>query len=121
MASSSSTGPSDPAERITIEEILIKRCGIDKSTQTHGEGPDLDKQFDLEVEGLGQRVKRLRVLTPKECLDAKKEAHITASVRATSQAYEAEEFGRVSVQTQTGEPDPLIFYHYTRYLRKPTN
>jgi len=79
-------------------------------------GPDLEKVIDLEVEGLAQRVKRLRVLTPKESLDMKKEAHITASVRATSQAYEAEMYGTVSVQTQTGEPDPLIFYHYTRYL-----
>ena len=88
--------------------------GVSVSTQTDPE----ELAFDLEEQELAHKTKRLRVLSPKECLDLKKEAHFSASVCAQVQALEAEETGSVSVQSQTGEALPLIFYSYTRYLRK---
>ena len=88
--------------------------GVSVSTQTD----PVELTFDLEEQELAHKTKRLRVLSPKECLDLKKEAHFSASVCAQVQALEAEETGSVSVQSQTGEALPLIFYSYTRYLRK---
>ena len=88
--------------------------GVSVSTQTD----PVELTFDLEEQELSHKTKRLRVLSPKECLDIKKEAHFSASIRAQVQALEAEETGSVSVQCQTGEALPLIFYSYTRYLRK---
>ena len=88
--------------------------GVSVSTQTD----PVELTFDLEEQELAHKTKRLRVLSPKECLDLKKEAHFSASTRAQVQAIEAEETGSVSVQCQTGEARPLIFYSYTRYLRK---
>ena len=88
--------------------------GVSVSTQTD----PVELTFDLEEQELAHKTKRLRVLSPKECLDLKKETHFSASVCAQVQALEAEETGSVSVQSQTGEALPLIFYSYTRYLRK---
>ena len=88
--------------------------GVSVGTQTD----PVELTFDLEEQELVHKTKRLRVLSPKECLDMKKEAHFSASIRAQLQALEAEETGSVSVQCQTGEAHPLIFCSYTRYLRK---
>ena len=88
--------------------------GVSIGTQTD----PVELTFDLGEQELVHKTKRLRVLSPKECLDLKKEAHFSASVCAQVQALEAEETGSVSVQSQTGEALPLIFYSYTRYLRK---
>ena len=69
----------------------------------------------LEEQELAHRTKRLRVLSPKECLDMKKDAWFVASTRAKTQAVEAQTTGKVSVPSQTGDAE-LYFLHYTKYL-----
>ena len=68
----------------------------------------------LEEQELAHRTKRLRVLSPKECLDMKKDAWFVASTRAHMQSVEAQATGKVSQQCQTGDYE-LYSVSYTRY------
>ena len=70
----------------------------------------------LEEQELVRRTKRLRVLSPKECLDMKKDAWFVASTRAKTQAVEAQATGKVSQQCQTGYYE-LYFVPYTKELQ----
>ena len=70
----------------------------------------------LEEQELAHRTKRLRVLSPKECLDIKKDAWFVASTRAKTQAVEAQTTGKVSQQCQTGYYE-LYFVPYTKELQ----
>ena len=71
----------------------------------------------LEEQELVRRTKRLRVLTPKECLDMKKDAWYVASMRAHMQYVEAQATGKVSQPCQTGDYE-LYFVRYTRYIKE---
>ena len=70
----------------------------------------------LDEQELARRTKRLRVLSPKECLDMKKDAWFMASTRAKTQAVEAQATGKVSQQCQTGDYE-LYFVPYTKELQ----
>ena len=70
----------------------------------------------LDEQELAHRTKRLRVLSPKECLDMKKDAWFMASTRAKTQAVEAQATGKVSQQCQTGDYE-LYFVPYTKELQ----
>ena len=70
----------------------------------------------LDEQELARRTKRLRVLSPKECLDMKKDAWFVASTRAKTQAVEAQATGKVSQQCQTGDYE-LYFVPYTKELQ----
>ena len=71
----------------------------------------------LEEQELVRRTKRLRVLTPKECLDMKKDAWYVASMRAHMQYVEAQATGKVSQPCQTGDYE-LYSVRYTRYIKE---
>ena len=83
---------------------------IGTQTDSLGGTPTLDEQE------LVRRTKRLRVLSPKECLDMKKDAWFMASTRAKTQAVEAQATGKVSQQCQTGDYE-LYFVPYTKELQ----
>ena len=68
----------------------------------------------LEEQELAHRTKRLRVLSPEECLDMKKDAWFVASTRAHMQFVEAQATGKVSQPCQTGDYE-LYSVPYTRY------
>ena len=70
----------------------------------------------LDEQELARRTKRLRVLSPKECLDMKKDAWFVASTTAKTQAVEAQATGKVSQQCQTGDYE-LYFVPYTKELQ----
>ena len=70
----------------------------------------------LDEQELAHRTKRLRVLSPKECLEMKKDAWFMASTRAKMQAVEAQATGKVSQQCQTGDYE-LYFVPYTKELQ----
>ena len=84
---------------------------VGTQTDSQGGSPSLEEQE------LAHRTKRLRVLSPKECLDMKKDAWYVASMRAHMQYVEAQATGKVSQPCQTGDYE-LYSVRYTRYIKE---